>query len=584
MYKFFTILSLIVLSLSLNAEPNIKLLPHQLEPIRYLQKNPDIPGLLINHYMGTGKTYLAVGLGEAFPEQDIVIIAPRFISGHWDKHLQSYGVVDAKRYQFMSYQDAPKLLLKRDLSKTIVILDECHNLVTFIHSPAAELNKQYSDLYIHLQSAHKIIGMSGTLVYGEAIDISFLINLVSRAELLPYNTEEFRMNYMTIKPWTSFFRGHVSESMILQSTLPTTTALFALVATNFNMLAGLPALVIGTIALPVTNSLWPVTPFIFRELDSEKFKLLASKYVSFYEINQENFADFPTKRISVENITYSDEQFDFFLDFAQNSLSTDNLMRILDYQNRQYVALNSTDIQIKLQSLTGSGREIGNLSFTEAAPKFEQILKKFVAEGMPQTVIYSNYYKNGIEAIAHFFDGKGLKEKYAILLPTASSNEQSRIIDDYNTGKTKILLLHPEITEGISLIGTRHMHIMEPVLSNTALDQIVGRTVRYRSHNHLPANKRRVDVYLWKAEVPRMSIWTYSAKKRDWWKRYSELSDWSQWGGGIRQVDTFFDRKLYSPDALAYMRVKHLDASVESLKNILRDNSIESSTAASLKN
>src|SRR5437762_2733650 len=52
---------------------SIKLLNHQLVPIDYMLKNPDIKGLLVNHYMGTGKTSLGIGFAESFPEHPVII-------------------------------------------------------------------------------------------------------------------------------------------------------------------------------------------------------------------------------------------------------------------------------------------------------------------------------------------------------------------------------------------------------------------------------------------------------------------------------------------------------------------------------
>jgi len=578
MKKYLVIIALLINSAYADhQEKKIQLLPHQIAPIKYLQEHPEQKGILINHYMGTGKTYLALGMSEAFADKKIVIIAPRFIEGHWQQHVEQFNVVNKSRYEFLSYHNAPDALLNRDLSNTIVILDECHNIVQLLHSVDPVLNQKYSELYLHLQTSNRIIGMSGTLIYGESLDLAYLVNLVSGKELLPFNAEEFRLKYTAVRPWQSFFRGHLTESMLLQTALPTYTLLFSTIAGAG--LAALPIFAAATLSLPLINALTPVTPFSFRELEAEKFKAIADKYISFYDISELNSDEFPSKKLNVEEVAYNDDQFEYFLDFAQNSLKTDDLMKIIDDQSRQHVSINSTNIQAKMQSMPGAGRQIGNLSFSMPTPKFERILGHIRKAGTPQTVVYSNYFKAGIQAFATYLDSKGMSQEYAMLLPTASPSEQSRIIRDYNSGKTKILLLHPEITEGISLVGTRQMHILEPVLSNTALNQIIARTVRYRSHMHLPKAQRHVDVYLWKSTVPRLSIWTYAAKKKDWWKRYSELSDWSQWGGGVRQVDPFYDRKVFSPDSLAHMRLEHLDNSVDSLNRILKEHSIESAQA-----
>src|ERR1700688_3574824 len=60
---------------------SIKLLDHQLLPIDYLLKNPDQKGLLVNHYMGTEKTFLGLGFAQAFRSRPVIILAPQFLRG-----------------------------------------------------------------------------------------------------------------------------------------------------------------------------------------------------------------------------------------------------------------------------------------------------------------------------------------------------------------------------------------------------------------------------------------------------------------------------------------------------------------------
>ena len=84
----------------------------------------------------------------------------------------------------------------------------------------------------------------------------------------------------------------------------------------------------------------------------------------------------------------------------------------------------------------------------------------------------SNYYEKGIKELAKFLDTKSHKNKYKILHLNLSTEEQRHLIADYNKGKYKILLLHPNITEGVTLKATRQLHILEPVFNNQILKQI----------------------------------------------------------------------------------------------------------------
>lgn len=564
----------------LSAEEKITLLPHQETAINYLIQHPEIKGLLINHYMGTGKTFLAIGFTERFPDKHVVVLAPRFIEGHWLAQMKQFGVKNTQRFEFVSYHDAPEKLKNRDLSKTILILDEAHNLVRLIGSSNQTQNKKYSDLYLTLQKSNRILALTGTPIYSSEYDISPLINLVSGKDILPFNEEEFRLQYTEVIPWASFWRGYYTESMIIRNTSPIAWAL------AFGGLLGpfaiAPVFTVGMIAFPVFNALVaPVEKFHLRRLNAHKLKEVTADYVSYYEIPELDKSEFPEQTRHVQEVKYNTEQFKFFLNFAEMSLDDEHLLMLLKEDNPNidptYLKLNSTSLQKHLRNSPGAGRDIGNLGTTP--PKFEEIYQTMTSKGLQKTVIYSNYFENGILSFARYLDSKGLTEQYAILKPDAKSDEQSRIVADFNSGKTPILLLHPEITEGISLKGARQFHVMEPVLNSTVLEQVVSRAVRYQSHSALPENERHVDVYLWKAVIGSFNLKNFELNKENWLKRYRELSDWSDFGRGLIQVDKNYYFKMYSPDEYAYIKLGDLNDNIQVLKDVLKEHSIESPEA-----
>lgn len=56
----------------------------------------------------------------------------------------------------------------------------------------------------------------------------------------------------------------------------------------------------------------------------------------------------------------------------------------------------------------------------------------------------------------------------------------------------KTVLLSPSGAEGLSLLGVREVHIMEPHWNMARIDQVKGRAVRLRSHMQLPPQERTV--------------------------------------------------------------------------------------------
>ncbi|MBL4818943.1 MAG: DEAD/DEAH box helicase family protein [Deltaproteobacteria bacterium] len=571
--KLCLIISLLSLASFSASSEKIELLDHQKKPIDYLLAHSEQKGLLVNHHMGTGKTYLAIGFAEHFPNTPIIVMAPRFIEGHWFEHMRRFGVKNQDRFEFISYQEAPQKLANRDLSNSIVILDEIHNLVQYLKSSNPEKNKQYVDLYLKIQKSKRVLGLTGTPIYSSEHDIGVLLNLVSGEELLPFNEEEFKVQFTEVVPWRSFWRGYFTESIIVRNATPMVYGAFAgsLFLSPFAMMGGM---LVGIIGYPIVNALVPLEKYHLRRLDASKLSEMTQKYVSYYSLNEDKKEDYPKQKRHSVDVDYNPWQFEFFLKFAEFNLAEEELNLLLREEdskvNREYIRINSTTLQKQLRGVPGAGRDIGNLGLQPS--KFKQIIQKI---GKQKTVVYSNYFENGIQLFAQYLDERDYAGKYGILLPWMKASEFSELVARYNSGELQILLLHPEVKEGISLKGTRQFHVMEPVLNATTLEQIIARAVRYRSHSDLPEKERKVDVYLWKSVLGGFNLKNFELRKQNWLKRYRELSDWSDFGRGIVQIDKNYDFKMYSPDEYASLKVNDLKENIEVFKEVLKESSVE---------
>ena len=178
--------------LAWNKKQKINLLPHQLIPINYLEQNPNVKGLMVFHYLGTGKTYLALGFAERNPSRKIILFVPRFLKGHWLKNMKSYGVKNPKRYQIFTHREGAQLA-KEDLKNAVVIIDESHRIIKKLESADPKVADVYSKVYLKIQNSHRILSLSGTPIFGDITDVAYQINLVSGKELLPFNKEDFEL-------------------------------------------------------------------------------------------------------------------------------------------------------------------------------------------------------------------------------------------------------------------------------------------------------------------------------------------------------------------------------------------------------
>tara|TARA_B110000908_G_C10248931_1_gene450630 strand:- start:1508 stop:2941 length:1434 start_codon:yes stop_codon:yes gene_type:complete len=70
--------------------------------------------------------------------------------------------------------------------------------------------------------------------------------------------------------------------------------------------------------------------------------------------------------------------------------------------------------------------------------------------------------------------------------------------ENYNGKIIKIILISPAGAEGLNLMSTRQVHIMEPYWNEVKIEQVVGRAIRICSHKYLPMDQRKVDVFRYK--------------------------------------------------------------------------------------
>lgn len=83
--------------------------------------------------------------------------------------------------------------------------------------------------------------------------------------------------------------------------------------------------------------------------------------------------------------------------------------------------------------------------------------------------------------------------------------QRSRNVEQYNVtnnidGKiVKIIMISPAGAEGLSLLNTRQVHIVEPYWHEVRIKQMIGRAIRLCSHKLLPKKERHVEVFRYKS-------------------------------------------------------------------------------------
>jgi hypothetical protein len=129
--------------------------------------------------------------------------------------------------------------------------------------------------------------------------------------------------------------------------------------------------------------------------------------------------------------------------------------------------------------------------------------------------------KPDIPAYALYTGGTGEKDKqereiYRQIFNEKYSDTFPQTLKDALTGKPKrlcILMASKAGAEGITLLKTRNVYILEPYWNPSRIDQVIGRAIRLNSHIMLPVEDRNVTVKLYLSVFTREQSTTSDADK-----------------------------------------------------------------------
>lgn len=124
--------------------------------------------------------------------------------------------------------------------------------------------------------------------------------------------------------------------------------------------------------------------------------------------------------------------------------------------------------------------------------KIDQI-REIVSEGK-QTIIFSNWLQFGVNIIKSNLDKMGVK--YDLISGEVPSSRRQEIVDGYNAKDFQVLIITRAGGEGLDLKDTNNIIILDPVWNPSSLEQIIGRGVRYKSHENLPKDQQYVKTWL----------------------------------------------------------------------------------------
>lgn len=414
------------------------------------RKRALVRDLILAHSTGSGKTLTAIAAADAIGKPTTVF-TPASLVENFRKELAKHKK-GGPPVEVWSLPTAVSRNYKVPAGNTVII-DEAHAL----RNEGTARQKYVKE---QLQNAGRVIGLTGTPAYNDIADWSQLVNLVARKRVVPSDRNEFRNRYINereVRPglWARLVHG--------------------------------------------------VKPGVVDELkNADELRERMSPYVDIFDADVEK----PERKDEVIEVPMNQQQIGTYK-YVTQAMPTALFWKLthnLPPSKAEAKSLNAFYSGVRQVANTPEAFSAEPVEPGEKIKRAVQELKKRMKDNKGfRALVYSNYLGSGIDSYGRLLDKEGIP--YRKFTGQLSATEKKSIVDAYNKGEVPVILGSGSASEGLDLKGTRLIQILEPHFNNAKTDQVIGRGIRYKSHDHLPLDQRNVTVQKYISTFPTTRNW-----------------------------------------------------------------------------
>ncbi len=422
--------------------PGVQLQPHQARLVRKITK-PETSGILAQHGLGAGKTLGSIAAWDALGRPDTAVIVPAALQENYRKELKKWVGYVPENVHITSQQRVARQRGLPGDPPAFMIVDEQH-----------KARDQSSALRAALAGikAKKRLLLTGTPIYNHPHDLAATINLAAGKTLLPSDKGRFNERYVKttkVKP-------------------------------------------------PLLQRLAGVKPGVEQTLkNTGELRRILKKYIDYHPNSSKGF---PSSTEETINVPMKDGQTEIY-----NSIMG-KAPRWVRWKVKSGLPPGKGEFEAMRAFLTGA-RQVSNTNreFTrgrEEAAKvdvaFNYLRKQLAKDPDYKALVYSNYLNSGLVPYKERLARAGIPfGEFSGEMDRAARDETIR---QYNANKLRALLISSAGAEGLDLKRTRLIQLLEPHFNEEKEKQIIGRGIRYGSHEGLPPEQRHVLVQRYLAQ------------------------------------------------------------------------------------
>jgi superfamily II DNA or RNA helicase len=429
------------------AEVETELQPHQKRVVeRLLAKGQ--PGLVAMHGLGSGKTLTSIAVADALGMPADVVL-PAALRANYVKELAKHTPETPPEAHIQSLENVSRKQLP--LKNPLLIVDEAHR----------GRNPSKTQRALRQSEAKKRLLLTGSLFYNQPSDVAAPVNIAAGAPVLPSDPEEFRRTFVT---------EHEER----------------------------PGLI---------GKLMGKSPRVVYGVNPQKREYLQNvlkKYVDYHPGSKENF---PAREDQTIDVTMGPRQKEIY-DALIGRAPAWVLERVRSGLPPSKSEMSQLNRFLQGTRQVASSTAPYHVDRPPEQPKLDRAVaeleKTLGANPRAKAIIYSNYLDAALGPYKELMAAKGIP--YGEFTGAMSKATRDQMVRDYNENKIRALLLSRAGGEGLDLKGTRLIQLLEPHWNEEALKQVIGRGIRYKSHEHLPEDERKVLVQRFIAKNPRKGV------------------------------------------------------------------------------
>ena len=410
-----------------------ELLPYQKRVSDKLQTQP---GLVAYFGTGKGKSLAALGAVKNLNKPTTAIVPAALrenLQKEEKKHFQDKLPVHIESLENVARKQTGK-------TNPFLIVDEAH----LLRDPSSKSLAGVKNLS---NEAEKTLLLTGTPMVNSPSDIAPLVNLAAKEKLLPENKEEFEKKYV--------YRKQVNPSLLQR-----------------------------------LKGIKPGEKLVVNKNEAENLRGIFNKWVDYEKGITEGFPSVEEQEIEVPMSKNQLALYDTVMNQAPPWVAA-KVKSNLPPNKQEAKQLNSYLVAARqLLNTTGGYINKGDPESPKIQRAYEELQKVLQNDPEAKGVIYSNFLGSGLDPYKQLLEKD--KIPYGEFTGRVPQELRDQHIRDYNEGKLKALLISGAGQRGLDLKGTSLMQLLEPAWNEPSLDQAKARAIRYKSHEHLPEEKRKV--------------------------------------------------------------------------------------------